>query len=69
MATYHPSITNEQAALIRNASLFFVASADPNLARGPHGVGAVNISVKGVMPLHILGPNPRRVSGLQRLGQ
>jgi hypothetical protein len=57
MATYHPSITNEQAALIRNASLFFVASADPNLACGPHGVGAVNISAKGGVPLHILGPN------------
>ena len=32
MATYHPSITDEQAALIRDARLFFVASADPDLA-------------------------------------
>jgi len=29
MATYHASITDEQAALICNAPLFFVASADP----------------------------------------
>ena len=29
MATYYPSITDDQAALIRNAPLFFVASADP----------------------------------------
>ncbi len=57
MATYHPSITDEQAALIRDARLFFVASADPDLACGPHGVGAVNVSVKGGVPLHILGPN------------
>jgi hypothetical protein len=57
MATYHACITDEQAALIRNAPLFFVASADPNLARGPHDVGPVNVSVKGGVPLHILGPN------------
>jgi hypothetical protein len=44
MATYHPSITDEQAALIRNASMFFVASADPGLACGPAGVGPVNVS-------------------------
>jgi hypothetical protein len=57
MATYHPSITAGQAALIRNARLFFVASADPRLARGPHDVGPVNVSVKGGVPLHILDPN------------
>ena len=57
MATYHPSITDEQAELIRNAPVFFVASAAPNLARGPHDVGPVNVSVKGGVPLHILGPN------------
>ena len=57
MATYHPSITDEQAALIRNAALFFVASADPHLACGPHDVGPVNVSAKGGVPLHILGPN------------
>src|SRR6185436_13917003 len=57
MATYHASITDEQAALIRNAPLFFVASADPALDRGPHDVGPVNVSAKGGVPLHILGPN------------
>lgn len=57
MATYHPSITTEQAALIRNARVFFVASADPGLGRGPNDVGPVNVSAKGGVPLHILGPN------------
>jgi hypothetical protein len=57
MATYHTSITDEQAELIRNAPVFFVASADPALARGPHDVGPVNVSVKGGVPLHILGPD------------
>jgi hypothetical protein len=57
MATYHPSITEEQAALIRNAAMFFVASADPQLASGPDGVGPVNVSPKGGVSLHILGAN------------
>ena len=57
MATYHPSITDEQAMLIRSASLFFVASADPQLACGPDAVGPVNVSPKGGVSLHILGPN------------
>ena len=56
MATYHPSITDEQAALIRNAALFFVASADPQLTGGDD-VGPVNVSPKGGVALHILGPN------------
>ena len=56
MATYHPSITDEQAALIRSATLFFVASADPELAQSDE-VGPVNVSPKGGVPLHILGPN------------
>ena len=66
MATYHPSITDEQAALIRNADLFFVASADPRLASGPNDVGPVNVSPKGGVPLHILGPN--RVAYLDYCG-
>src|SRR6185295_9182128 len=57
MATYHPSITDEQAALIRSAAMFFVASADPQLAIGPNEVGPVNVSPKGGVSLHILGPN------------
>ena len=56
MATYHPSITDEQAALIRNAAMFFIASADPQLADGD-GTGPVNVSPKGGVALHILGPN------------
>ena len=65
MATFHPSITDEQAALIRNADLFFVASADPRLAEGD-GVGPVNVSPKGGVVLHILGPN--RVAYLDYAG-
>ena len=57
MATYHSFITDEQAALIGNAALFFVASADPQLAGGADGTGPVNVSPKGGVPLHILGPN------------
>jgi Pyridoxamine 5'-phosphate oxidase len=57
MATYHASITDEQSELIRNATVFFVATADPNLASGPHDVGPVNLSPKGGVPLHILNPN------------
>lgn len=54
MATFYPAITEEQAALIANAPLFFVATADPQLALGPQGVGPVNVSPKGGVPLHIL---------------
>ena len=57
MATYYSSITDEQAALIRNARLFFVGTADASLATGPNDVGPVNVSPKGGVPLHILGPN------------
>ena len=57
MATYYTSITDEQAALIKHAPLFFVATADPNLKNGPDGTGAVNLSPKGGTPLHILTPN------------
>jgi pyridoxamine 5'-phosphate oxidase-like protein len=56
VATYHPSITDEQAALIRNATMFFVATADQTLANDSE-VGPVNVSPKGGVPLHILGPN------------
>ena len=57
MATDHQAITHEQADLIRNAHLFFVGSADPTLMAGPAGVGPVNRSPKGGVPLHVLGPN------------
>jgi hypothetical protein len=65
MATYHPSITDEQAALIRNAPLFFVASADPRLANDGD-VGPVNVSPKGGVPLHIIDSN--RVAYLDYAG-
>ena len=57
MATFYPSITEEQAALIRNAPMFFVATLDPSVADGPNGTGPVNLSPKGRVPLHILSPN------------
>jgi hypothetical protein len=57
MATYYESITDEQAALIHNAPLFFVASVDPDLTKGPGDVGPVNLSPKGGVRLHIINPN------------
>ena len=56
MATYHSCITDEQAELIRNAVLFFVASADPRLA-DEGDVGPVNVSPKGGVPLHMIDRN------------
>jgi hypothetical protein len=66
MATFYPSITADQAELIKNAPLFFVATADPGLADGPNGAGAVNLSPRGGVPLHILSPN--RVAFLDYAG-
>ena len=57
MATNYPEITQEQADLIKNSPLFFVASASPDLAGDPNGVGPINLSPKGGVPLHVLGPN------------
>lgn len=57
MATYYQSIMDEQVDLIKNANMFFVGSAHPALVAGPEGVGPVNLSPKGGVPLHILGPN------------
>ena len=37
--------------------MFFVASADPELASGPDGTGPVNVSPKGGVVLHILDRN------------
>ena len=47
-------ITDEQADLIREAKVFFVASADPSLGDGPDGQGAVNLSPKGAADLQIV---------------
>lgn len=56
MASFFPSITPEQAALIASCDLFFVASADPHLADGPEGEGPVNVSPKGGVTLYMLSP-------------
>jgi hypothetical protein len=66
MPAYYPSITAEQAELINNAAVFFVATADPQLAPGAHGIGPINLSPKGGVPLHILNPN--RVAFLDYAG-
>jgi hypothetical protein len=66
MATFYPSITDEQAALIQRAEVFFVATADPTLAAGPQGEGPVNVSPRGGVPLHILAPD--RVAFLDYAG-
>ena len=57
MATEYPSITAEQAELIKSAPLFFVAGVDPSLERRPNGLGPLNLSPKGGTPLHILDDN------------
>ncbi len=66
MATYHDQITAEQAELIRNAPLFFVASVAPDLSLGDHGQGPVNLSPKGGVPLHII--DDHRVAYLDYFG-
>ena len=66
MAQFYPAITDEQAELIENATLFFVATADPALAHGPNGEGAVNVSPRGGVPLHIIAPD--RVAFLDYAG-
>ena len=66
MATFYPSITDEQASLIKKAPVFFVATADPVLSEGPEGEGPLNISPKGGVPLHIISPN--RVAFLDYVG-
>jgi hypothetical protein len=57
LATYYTSITEEQAKLIQSAPVFFVASVDPNLTKGPGDVGPVNLSPKGGVKLHLINPN------------
>ena len=57
MAGHFSHITDEQADLIRESSVFFVASAAADLSAGPHGQGPVNLSPKGATPLHVIDPN------------
>jgi hypothetical protein len=66
MANFWDHITAEQAALIRRTPLFFVASADPELAPGAGGEGAVNVSPKGAAGLHLV--SERRVAYLDYPG-
>lgn len=65
MADYFLSITDQQSELIKRSSLFFVATVDPTLVGNNH-VGAINLSPKGGVPLHILSPN--RVAYLDYVG-
>lgn len=65
MATAYTCITDEQAAMIRGAPVFFVGSAD--FGAGTDGeIDAVNVSPKGGVPLHIVSPN--RVAYLDYVG-
>jgi len=66
MATYHKTITDEQAALIEASQVFFVASVAPDFSVGPSGQGPVNLSPKGGSPLHIVDRN--RVAYLDYTG-
>jgi len=66
MATSHDHITEAQAQLIRESQVFFVASAAPDLSRGPAGQGPVNLSPKGGTPLQIIDEN--RVAYLDYTG-
>ena len=66
MATFHDSITDEQADLIRQSQVFFVASVAPDLSKGPQGQGPVNLSPKGGSPLHLIDSN--RVAYLDYTG-
>jgi hypothetical protein len=66
MGTSFDHITDEQADLIRNSPMFFVASAAEDLSKGPDGQGPVNLSPKGGTPLHIISPN--RVAYLDYTG-
>ena len=66
MGTSFDRITDEQAELIRNSPLFFVASAAPDMGKGPDGQGPVNLSPKGGTPLHIIDSN--RVAYLDYTG-
>ena len=64
--TMFDRITAEQRALIEASKLFFVASAAPDLATGPSGQGAVNLSPKGGTPIHVI--DEKRVAYLDYQG-
>ncbi len=54
---YYEEITEEQARLIHESKIFFVASAEPSLSNGPNDIGPVNLSPKGDALIHILSPS------------
>lgn len=56
MAEHYDQITGKQRALIERAPLFFIATADPELSSGEGGVGPLNVSPKGAVPLHVISP-------------
>jgi hypothetical protein len=66
MPDYYSAISDEQAALIKAAPMFFVATAAPASAEVPEKLGPINLSPKGGVPLHILNPN--RVAFLDYAG-
>ncbi len=66
MGNYFPQITDEQADLIQQSHIFFVATAEPSLQMPPEGAGPLNLSPKGGVPLHIVDRN--RVAYLDFLG-
>ena len=66
LGTSFSHITDEQADLIRNSPVFFVASAAADLSVGAEGQGAVNLSPKGATPLHVIDVN--RVAYLDYTG-
>ncbi len=57
MATYFNKITAEQAALIAESPLFFVASGADGYSCGPNGEGPINLSPKSGSPLHVINEN------------
>jgi hypothetical protein len=66
MATHFDRITQQQAELILNSPMFFVASVAPDLGHGAQGQGPINLSPKGGSPLHII--DPHRVAYLDYTG-
>ncbi len=57
MARPYTAISDEQAALIEAAPLFFVSTVDPLMEPTADGLGPINLSPKGGSPLRVLGPN------------
>lgn len=52
--SFHSEITENQASLIEQSKIFFVASANPAMKESPKGEGPVNVSPKGGTKLHII---------------